>query len=116
MYFKEGKKYILFYLKFIIIIVYVSGSNITVSRFLVYRLIGPAQQLGLTLFPETPAPTLNCTQVAGVCVANANTTDGMLPSLNLDPDGSWTHSEDQCYCIEGHELVMLEGSDQCQGK
>ncbi len=93
-----------------------SGSNITVSRFLVYRLIGPAQQVGLTLFPETPAPTLNCTQVAGVCVANANTTNGILPQLNLDPDGSWTLSDDQCYCIEGHELVMLEGFDQCQGK
>ena len=87
----------------------------TVSRFLVYRLVGPAMQVGLTLYPETPAPTLNNTSVSGVCVANANTTSGKLPSLNLDPDGSWTSLDDQCCCIEGHELVVLEGFDQCQG-
>ncbi len=85
------------------------------SRFLVYRLVGPAQQVGLTLFPETPAPTVDVISVSGVCVANGNTTNGKLPVLNLNTNGLWINSDDQCYCIEGHQLVMLEGLHQCQG-
>ena len=55
--------------------------------------------------------------MSGVCVANANTTDGSLPILNLDPNGSWINTvTDQCYCIEGHQLIMLEGFHQCQGE
>ena len=72
-------------------------------------------QVNLTLYPETPAPTEYCVNIYGTCVANANTTSGMSPTLTLDPSGSWTHA-DECYCIEGHELQIIESTKQCQGR
>ena len=72
-------------------------------------------QVNLTLFPETPAPTSDCVSVSGTCVANADTISGNPPTLRLDPDGSWIFGE-QCFCIEGHELIILEDTQQCQGK
>ena len=93
---------------------YISGANITMTRLFVYRLIGPAMQVNLTLFPETPAPTSDCVSVSGTCVANADTISGNPPTLRLDPDGSWIFGE-QCFCIEGHEPIILEDAQQCQG-
>lgn len=79
-----------------------------------YRLIGPALQVGLTLFPEVPAPTTDCVNVTGLCVANANTSSGRYPLLTLDQNGNWSNSED-CLCIAGHHIQVIEGLQQCQG-
>uniref|UniRef100_A0A1X7SZ33 Fibronectin type-III domain-containing protein n=1 Tax=Amphimedon queenslandica TaxID=400682 RepID=A0A1X7SZ33_AMPQE len=89
------------------------GANITITRLFVYRLIGPAMQSGLTLFPETPAPTTDCINITGLCVANANTSTGSLPVLSLNINGSWNY-DDVCMCIPGHELMLIEGTNQCQ--
>ena len=91
-----------------------SGANVTVSRLFAYRLIGPAVQVNLTLYPETPAPTSGNVNVAGVCVANSNTSIRQDPNLSLNPDGIWTLA-DECFCIEGHEPILIEGIKQCQG-
>ena len=94
-----------------------NGTNVTVSRILVYRLKGPAKQVNLTLFPETPAPVSGSITVTGQCVANAktNTTSGNPPSVTLDSKGKWSNPE-MCLCIEGHQPEMLAGSLQCQGE
>ena len=91
-----------------------NGTSVTVSRILVYRLKGPAKQVNLTYFRETPAPVSGTITVEGNCVANANTTIGSPPKVTLDSMGKWSNP-DMCVCIEGHQPVMLEGSLQCQG-
>ena len=50
---------------------------------LVYLTIGPAMQVNLTLFPESPAPIGNEVEIEGECAANANVTSGMAPLLTL---------------------------------
>jgi ephrin-B len=91
------------------------GANITITRLFVYRLIGPQGQINLTLYPEVPAPSTGHIHVSGTCVANANTTSGYPPVLRLESTGEWRDG-DQCYCIEGHQPELIEGSTQCQGK
>ena len=71
-------------------------------------------QSGLTLFPETPAPTTDCINITGLCIANANTSTGSLPVLLLNTNGSWSYN-DECMCIPGHELTVIGGVNQCQG-
>lgn len=92
-----------------------NGTNVTVSRLLVYRIKGPAQQQNLTLYPETPAPASGDISVTAHCVANAQTANNHPPNITLSSTGVWS-SPDQCLCIEGHEPMLVETNMQCQGQ
>ena len=92
-----------------------NGTNVTVSRILVYRFKGPSKQVNKTIFDETPAPATGTIPVMGMCIANARTTNGFPPNVTLDSAGIWSNP-DMCVCIEGHHSVFIGGAAQCQGK
>ena len=92
-----------------------NGTNVTVSRVLVYRFKGPSKQVNKTIFDETPAPATGTILVMGMCIANAGTVNGSPPNVTLDSAGIWSNP-DMCYCIEGHHSVSIGGAAQCQGK
>ena len=92
-----------------------NGTNVTVSRVLVYRFKGPSKQVNKTIFDETPAPATGTIMVMGTCIANAGTINGFSPNVTLDSAGIWSNP-DMCYCIEGHHSVSIGGAAQCQGK
>ena len=92
-----------------------NGTNVTISRVLVYRFKGPAKQVDKTIYAETPAPATGTITVMGQCIANARTPNGYTPNVTLDSSGVWSNP-DSCMCIEGHEPTMIADTSQCQGQ
>ena len=82
------------------------GACVIIRRLVVYRKRCPTRQVGLVLYPETPAP-LTHVSVEANCVSNAAGT-GL--TLMCNSEGVWSGTP-QCQCNPGYRT---EGSS-CTG-
>ena len=79
-----------------------SGGCILVSRLRVYRNNCRSRQIGLALYPDTPAPATGSVSVSIHCVENAEITGNGRATCNSD--GMWTIPENSmCQCRPGYE-------------
>ena len=79
-----------------------SGGCITLSRLRVYRNNCRSRQIGLALYPDTPAPATGSVNVSISCVENAEITGNGRVTCNSD--GIWTIPENSmCQCRLGYE-------------
>ena len=79
-----------------------SGGCITLSRLRVYRNNCRSRQIGLALYPDTPAPATGSVKVSISCVENSEITGNGHVTCNSD--GIWTIPENSmCQCRLGYE-------------
>lgn len=82
---------------------------LTVSRVIVFYNICRQEIVGLVIRPETIAPPMGIREVAGQCVANADTESGAVPTLMCSPDGAWSVII-SCRCNQGYQAAGDEVS------
>ena len=81
---------------------------IVVTRLIVFYHICPQQTADLILYPETVAPPENqagilLVSVTAICVANAESENGLAPLLNCFSRGIWSLVPAAgCRCVAGH--------------
>ena len=86
------------------------GTCVGISRLRVYRYNCPSRQVGIVLYPETPAPETGSEGVDVSCVANANISGS--PQVICHSNGTWGPENPVCKCHCGYE----EDPPVCGGK
>ena len=98
------------------------GSCVSITRLVVYRYECPAERVGLTLYPVTPAPSGGTVLVQPQCVENAHRNSSSSHSLSVltcNTDGDWDSENllDRCSCDTGYVVVTDEdGNRKCRSK
>ena len=67
-----------------------TGTCVKISRLRVYRYICPKRQVGLVLYPETPAPVSGSVNNDVTCVGNAVVSGN--PQATCHSNGRWGHN------------------------
>ena len=75
-----------------------------------YRHNCKSMQIGLVLYPETPAPVSGSSNIDITCVPNADIFGS--PQVTCDSDGEWGPQNPRCECRGGYEDTRRE----CRGK
>ena len=88
------------------------GSCVGISRLRVYRYICPSRQVGLVLYPETPAPVSGSVNVQFTCVDNAYIPESESDTVTCCHNGTWSTEVPVCEYNVGYENM---GTD-CGGK
>ena len=77
-----------------------------------YCYICPSRQVGLVLYPETPAPAFGSVDVQFTCVDNAYIPKSESDTVRCYYNGTWSTEVPVCECNVGYENM---GRD-CGGK
>ena len=88
------------------------GTCVGISRLRVYRYICPSRQVGLILYPETPAPVSGSVNVQFTCVDNAYIPKSESDTVTCYHNGTWSTEVPVCECNVGYENT----GTNCDGK
>ena len=89
-----------------------TGTCVGISRLRVYRYICPSRQVGLVLYPETPAPEPGSVNVQFTCVDNAYIPVSEKDTVTCYHNGTWSTDIPVCECNAGYEDM----GTHCGGK
>ena len=67
-----------------------TGTCVGISRLRVYRYTCPSRQVGLVLYPETPAPASGSVNVYFTCVDNASIPESESDTVICNHNGMWS--------------------------
>ena len=90
-----------------------TGTCVRISRLRVYRYICPKRQVGLVLYPETPAPVSGSVNINVKCVDNAVVSGS--PQATCHSNGTWGPNT-QCKCNLGYANMTENMMPRCVGK
>ena len=82
-----------------------AGTCVAISRLRVYHYNCPSRQVGLVLYPETPAPAFGSVDVQFTCVDNAYTESD---TIKCHSNGTWATDIPVCKCDLGYENRRTE--------
>ena len=89
------------------------GSCIALSRLSVYRNNCKSRQVGLVLYPDTPAPDTGSVNVVVSCAPNAQVSGSAV--VTCASDGTWGSENPVCQCrpgcVENPTATACEGED-----
>ena len=88
------------------------GTCVGISRLRVYRHICPSRQVGLVLYPETPAPVSGSVNVQFNCADNAYIPESESDTVTCYHNGTWSTDIPVCECNIGYE----NSGTNCGGK
>ena len=77
------------------------GTCVGISRLRVYHYNCPSRQVGLALYPETPAPVSGSVNINIKCVDNAVVSGS--PQVTCHSNGTWGPENPVCKCRPGYE-------------
>ena len=86
------------------------GTCVGISRLRVYRYNCPSRQVGLVLYPETPAPVSGSVNVNFSCVDNAYIPESENGTVTCYHNGTWSTAV--CECNVGYKNT----GTNCGGK
>ena len=89
-----------------------TGTCVGISRLRVYRYNCPSRQVGLVLYPETPAPVFGSVNVQFTCVDNAYIPESESDTVTCYHNGTWSTEVPVCECNVGYENM----GTNCNGK
>ena len=91
-----------------------TGGCITLSRMRVYRANCRAQQIGLILYPDAPAPVSGSARTDITCVENAEVVGSS--SVMCQSNGTWSSQNNPvCQCRPGYVNRLISGSNSDRG-
>ena len=90
------------------------GTCVGISRLRVYHYICPSRQVGLVLYPETPAPISGSININVKCVDNAVVSGS--PKVTCHSNGTWGPDISQCECNVGYAKITENMMPKCVGK
>ena len=90
-----------------------TGTCVNISRLRVYRYICPKRQVGLVLYPETPAPVSGSVNidVNDMCVDNAVVSG--TPQATCHSNGIWGHRAESVASIYDGKSYVGELHNYC---
>ena len=83
-----------------------NGTCVGISRLRVYRYNCPSRQVGLVLYPETPAPVSGSVNVNIKCVDHAVVSGSS--QVTCGSDGTWGPENPVCKCCRGYDEMQGE--------
>ena len=87
-----------------------TGTCVGISRLRVYHYNCPSRQVGIVVYPDTPASLSDREDVNISCVLNANISGS--PQVTCRSNGTWGPQNPVCKCDCGFE----EKSSECSSK
>ena len=91
-----------------------TGTCVGISRLRVYRYNCPSRQVGIVLYPETPASLSDKDDVNISCVPNADISGS--PQVTCRSNGTWGPENPVCKCDCGYEERPGECFGKCPGE
>ena len=91
-----------------------TGTCVGISRLRVYRYNCPSRQVGLVLYPETPAPVSGSVTINVKCVDNAVASGST--QVTCHSNGTWGPDTSQCECSLGFANITENMVPKCVGK
>ena len=89
-----------------------AGTCVGISRLRVYHFICLSRQVGLVLYPETPAPVSGSVNVQFTCVDNAYIPETESDTVTCYYNETWSTEVPVCECNVGYENM----GTNCSGK
>ena len=83
-----------------------TGTCVGIARLRVYHYNCPSRQVGLVLYPESPAPVSGSVNINIKCVDNAVVLGS--PQVTCGSNGTWGPENPVCKCCRGYDEMQGE--------
>ena len=93
-----------------------TGTCVAISRLRVYHYNCQSYQVGIVLYPETPAPVSGSVNVQFTCVDNAYIPESESDTVTCNHDGTWSTDFPVCECNLGYVDMTEYKVPECVGK